>query len=101
VTDESSADFEYYNWVDQFNTLGLGENIPIVTGTSSIRCRRLTPPRKNDHHARPVSDGLLLQRNGRRIDNAKRRLEGTRRLGHLRRDMTWHIEGGAGTKIKF
>src|SRR3977135_4357736 len=34
VTDESSADFEYYNWVDQFNTLVLGENIPIVTGTS-------------------------------------------------------------------
>ena len=26
VSDPGSADFHYYNWVDQYNTLGLGEN---------------------------------------------------------------------------
>jgi len=46
VTDESSADFEYYNWVDQFNTLGLGENIPIVTGTSSDSLQAFNPATK-------------------------------------------------------
>ena len=30
-----SADFHYYIWVDQFNTLGLGENMVVVTGTNS------------------------------------------------------------------
>lgn len=30
-----SADFHYYLWVDQFNTLGLGEDIPIANGTTS------------------------------------------------------------------
>jgi hypothetical protein len=32
---EGSADFHYYNWVDQFNTLGLGENTVICNGTGS------------------------------------------------------------------
>ena len=29
------ADFNYYNWVDQFNTLGLGNNVPIANGSGS------------------------------------------------------------------
>ena len=33
--DSGSADSHYYVWVDQFNTLGLGKNTPIVTGNSS------------------------------------------------------------------
>ena len=32
---EGSADFHYYNWVDQFNVLGLGHDVPIVNGTDS------------------------------------------------------------------
>ena len=35
VTDSGSADSHYYDWVDQFDTLGLGKNTPIVTGNSS------------------------------------------------------------------
>jgi hypothetical protein len=30
----ASAEAPYYNWVDQHNTLGLGENIPIATGNN-------------------------------------------------------------------
>ena len=30
-----SSEGSYYTWVDQFNTLGLGENIPINTGNQS------------------------------------------------------------------
>ncbi len=29
---EQSVESSYYTWVDQHNTLGLGENVPIVTG---------------------------------------------------------------------
>jgi hypothetical protein len=32
VKDPGSAEASYYVWVDQFNTLGLGANVPIVTG---------------------------------------------------------------------
>jgi len=32
VTDPGSAEASYYTWVDQFNTLGLGRNVPIATG---------------------------------------------------------------------
>ena len=35
VADSGSADSHYYDWVDRFDTLGLGKNTPIVTGNSS------------------------------------------------------------------
>jgi len=35
VTSSGSADSHYYDWVDQFDTLGLGRNTPIVTGNGS------------------------------------------------------------------
>ena len=35
VKDSGSADSHYYDWVDQFNTLGLGKDTPIITGNSS------------------------------------------------------------------
>jgi hypothetical protein len=35
VQDTGSADSHYYDWVDRFDTLGLGKNTPIITGNSS------------------------------------------------------------------
>jgi hypothetical protein len=35
VADPGSAGASYYTWVDQFNTSGLGENIPINTGNAA------------------------------------------------------------------
>jgi len=35
VTTPGSAEASYYTWVDQFNTFGLGENVPINTGNES------------------------------------------------------------------
>jgi hypothetical protein len=35
VTSDGSAEASYYTWVDQFNTLGLGDNVPINTGNAS------------------------------------------------------------------
>ncbi len=35
VKDSGSADSHYYDWVDQFDTLGLGKDTPIITGNSS------------------------------------------------------------------
>ena len=35
LTDSGSAEASYYTWVDQFDTLGLGRNVPINTGNGS------------------------------------------------------------------
>ena len=35
VTESGSAEGSYYAWVDQFDTLGLGANVPISTGNGS------------------------------------------------------------------
>jgi hypothetical protein len=35
VTSPGSGEGSYFTWVDQFNTLGLGENVPINTGNQS------------------------------------------------------------------
>jgi len=35
VYDDGSAEASYYVWVDWFNTLGLGNNVPIATGNTS------------------------------------------------------------------
>ena len=35
LSDSGSAEASYYTWVDQFDTLGLGRNVPINTGNSS------------------------------------------------------------------
>ena len=34
VTDSGSTEASYYTWVDQFDTLGLGANVPINTGNA-------------------------------------------------------------------
>src|SRR5829696_5147435 len=35
VADEGSVNGAYYVWVDQFNTLGLGDNVPISTANAA------------------------------------------------------------------
>ena len=35
LTDSGSAEASYYTWVDQFDTFGLGHNVPISTGNAS------------------------------------------------------------------
>ena len=47
VTDSGSAEASYYTWVDQFDTFGLGRNVPIDTGNAS--------------------EGLLVLKDGKRI----------------------------------
>jgi hypothetical protein len=39
VKETGSAEASYYTWVDQFDTLGLGANMPINTGNGSYRLR--------------------------------------------------------------
>jgi hypothetical protein len=101
VTDAGSADFEYYNWVDEFNTLGLGDNIPIVTGTSSDSLQAFIPSTKKWVVMRvPYPMGFFTRSIDGRIDNPNTGWKGRGIWSTYGGDMTWHIEGGAGSKNK-
>jgi len=43
VTIQTSTEWAYYNWVDKYNTFGMGDNIPIATGTNSDSLMVLNP----------------------------------------------------------
>ena len=93
MTDSGSAQASYYTWVDQFDTFGLGRNVPIATGnfTDSLEALvdgkwvTLRVPYPMGFHAKGL-DG--------RIDDPNARLEGPgpvvglcrpRHLAHRRR----------------
>lgn len=101
VTDDSSADFEYYNWVDQFNTLGLGENIPIVNGTNSDSLEAFIPSTKKWVVMRvPYPLNFYTRGLDGRIDNPNGGWKGRGVWATYASDLAWHTEGGAGTLSK-
>jgi hypothetical protein len=66
------SDFHYYNWVDQYNSLGLGENKPIATGSNSDSLLVLDPQTKTWVTLRvPYPLGFYARGLDGRIDDAK------------------------------
>ncbi|HEU5184675.1 MAG TPA: hypothetical protein VFU01_08910 [Gemmatimonadaceae bacterium] len=99
VTDSGSAEASYYTWVDQFNTFGLGENLPINTGN--------------------LSEGLLILKDGEwvilrvpyplgfytkwvdgRIDDPNAGWKGRGLWASISTRAPFHMEGGKGTTSK-
>ena len=84
VTDSGSADSHYYDWVDQFDTFGLGKNVPIATGNDSDSLLGAGSGDRQVHDsARAVSDGLLRQGLDGRIDDPKAGWKGKGSVVHL------------------
>jgi hypothetical protein len=66
------SDFSYYMWVDRFNTLGLGENIPIVDGADSDSLIAFHPDTKQWVRLQvPYPMGFFSRFFDGRIDNPK------------------------------
>ncbi|HZO18695.1 MAG TPA: carboxypeptidase-like regulatory domain-containing protein, partial [Gemmatimonadaceae bacterium] len=99
VTDPGSTEASYYTWVDQFNTFGLGENLPINTGN--------------------LSEGLLILKDGEwvilrvpyplgfytkwvdgRIDDPDAGWKGRGLWASISTRAPFHMEGGKGTTSK-
>ena len=99
VTSAGSGEGSYYTWVDQFNTLGLGENVPINTGNQS--------------------EGLLVLKDGKwvvlrvpyptvfytkwldgRIDDPNAGWKGRGLWATISTRAPFHMEGGKGTTSK-
>ena len=67
----TNADFHYYLWVDQFNTLGMGKDTVVLNGTGSDSLLALTPAREVHHHPRPIPQDLFTRGLDGRIDDPK------------------------------
>ena len=101
VTDPGSADFHYYNWVDQFNTLGLGENVPIANGSGSDSLLALKPDSGKWVILRvPYPQGFFSRGLDGRIDDPSAGWKGRGLWANYGSNFNWHIEGGKGTPSK-
>ena len=105
VTDHGSADFHYYNWVDQFNTLGLGANIPIATGSTSDSLLAFLPDEEQFIIMRvPYPLGFYSRGMDGRIDDPNAGWKGRGVWADYGTNAVWHTEGGKGTQgnlVKF
>ncbi len=81
VTDPGSAEASYYTWVDWFDTLGLGKNIPINTGNASEGLLVLKDGKWVVLRV-PYPLGYYTQVDGRPHRRPERRLEGPRPVVH-------------------
>ena len=94
---ENSAESSYYSWVDQHNTFGLGENIPMSTGNLNDGIVALKDGRMVVLRV-PYPMGFYSKGFDGRIDDPKGGWKG-RGLWAANGDRTpWLIEGGKGTK---
>lgn len=94
-----SAEASYYTWVDQFNTLGLGENIPINTGNESEALLAL----KDGEWIKlrvPYPLGFYTKWMDGRIDDPHAGWKGKGLWATISTRAPFHMEGGKGTTSK-
>ena len=101
VETPGSADFHYYSWVDQFNTLGLGANIPLATGSTSDSLLALQPDTGEWVVLRvPYPMAFYSRGLDGRIDDPDAGWKGRGLWANYGSNYIWHTEGGKGTKSK-
>jgi hypothetical protein len=101
VANVGSADTNYYNWVDQYNTFGLGNNIPIATGNDNDALEALNPKTGNWLVMRvPYPMGFFAKSLDGRIDDPKAGWKGKGLWSTYATRTPWHLEGGKGTTSK-
>jgi hypothetical protein len=99
VTSPGSSEGSYYTWVDQFNTLGLGENIPINTGNQSEGLLVLKDGKWVVLRV-PYPMGFYTKWLDGRIDDANAGWKGRGLWASLSTRAPFHMEGGKGTTSK-
>jgi len=94
------VDFLYYNFVDQFNTLGLGNNIPMANGTNSDSLLALLPDGKWFVMRVPYPMGFYTRGMDGRIDDAAAGWKGRGIYADYGPNIMWHSELGMGSKSR-
>jgi hypothetical protein len=101
ITSSGSADTNYYNWVDQFDTFGMGKNTPIATGNGSDALLALQPDTGKWVILRvPYPMGFYAKSLDGRIDDPKAGWKGKGLWSTYATRAPWHTETGKGTTSK-
>jgi hypothetical protein len=99
VTTPGSAEGSYYTWVDQFNTFGLGENVPINTGNESEGLLALKDGKWVVLRV-PYPLGFYTKWMDGRIDDPDGGWKGRGLWATISTRAPFHMEGGKGTTSK-
>ena len=99
LTDSGSAEASYYTWVDQFDTLGLGENVPINTGNASEGLLALKDGEWVVMRV-PYPLGFYTKWLDGRIDDPDAGWKGKGVWATYSTRTPFHLEGGKGTTSK-
>jgi hypothetical protein len=96
-----NADGSYFNWVDQFDTLGLGKNLPMLSGNGSDSIQVLLPESRKWVVLRvPYPMGFYSKGFDGRIDDPNAGWKGRGLWSSYDERSLTHIEGGKGTYSK-
>ncbi|PYO18039.1 MAG: hypothetical protein DMD85_22220 [Candidatus Rokuibacteriota bacterium] len=99
VTETGSAEASYYTWVDQFDTLGLGRDVPIATGNGNESLLALV--NSNFVNLRvPYPLGFYTKWMDGRIDDPDTGWKGRGLWATVSTRAPFHMEGGKGTTSK-
>ncbi|MBI4459161.1 MAG: carboxypeptidase regulatory-like domain-containing protein, partial [Acidobacteria bacterium] len=99
VSDLGSAEASYYSWVDRFDTLGLGKNVPIATGNQSDALLALLNGRWVVLRV-PYPMGFYAKGLDGRIDDPNGGWKGKGLWTTYATRAPFHSEGGKGTASK-
>jgi hypothetical protein len=99
VTASGSAEAGYYAWVDQFDTLGLGKDVPIATGNANEALLALVDGRFVVLRV-PYPMGFFAKGMDGRIDDASGGWKGRGLWTTYATRTPFHLEGGPGTRPK-
>jgi hypothetical protein len=99
VTDSGSVEASYYTWVDQFDTLGLGKNVPIETGNASEGLLALKDGQWVVLRV-PYPTGFYTKWMDGRIDDANAGWKGKGVWATVSTRAPFHMEGGKGMTSK-
>jgi hypothetical protein len=94
-----SVEASYYTWVDQFDTFGLGKNIPIATGNLNDSLIALVDGKFVNLRV-PYPLGFYAKWMDGRIDNPNGGWKGRGLWATTGTRTPFHMEGGKGTKPK-
>jgi hypothetical protein len=99
VKDSGSAEASYYDWVDQFDTFGLGKNIPIATGNGEDALMALSNGKWVTLRV-PYPIGFFAKGLDGRIDDSKAGWKGKGLWSTYATRAMFHTETGKGTTSK-
>lgn len=95
------TDWFYIAWVDQFDTLGLGRNVPFTQGSNSDALYAVMPGTGEFVTLRvPYPLGFYARGQDGRIDNPNAGWKGRGVWSSFAPVPNWHMEGGKGTRAK-